>query len=167
MFSIREEDTCWTRTVEQWCLLWDWRCVLCCVTLWGRHPAGAPGWEAADALMVSSGEKRAAARPPFPQVPPQLRLWSAGASWLAAERCPNEVKVQLFQKPCLRLFVCSPFTLRHSFSVVNILRGKNTSAAITERSPLLRFSQDDRWVNGFQVPIEGKITNKETNKNGI
>ncbi|XP_037626986.1 P protein [Sebastes umbrosus] len=31
----------------------------------------------------------------------------------------------------------------HNFSVVNILRGKTNSANITERSPLLRFSQDD------------------------
>ncbi|KAK2835934.1 hypothetical protein Q5P01_016418 [Channa striata] len=31
----------------------------------------------------------------------------------------------------------------HSFSVVNILRGKTNSANLTERSPLLRFSQDD------------------------
>ncbi|XP_044056235.1 P protein [Siniperca chuatsi] len=31
----------------------------------------------------------------------------------------------------------------HNFSVVNILRGKSNSANITERSPLLRFSQDD------------------------
>ncbi|CAL9695960.1 unnamed protein product [Knipowitschia caucasica] len=31
----------------------------------------------------------------------------------------------------------------HSFSVVNILRGKTSSANITERSPLLRFPQDD------------------------
>ncbi|XP_027145699.1 P protein [Larimichthys crocea] len=31
----------------------------------------------------------------------------------------------------------------HNFSVVNILRGKTNSANLTERSPLLRFSQDD------------------------
>ncbi|XP_062280455.1 P protein isoform X3 [Scomber scombrus] len=31
----------------------------------------------------------------------------------------------------------------HSFSMVNILRGKTNSANLTERSPLLRFSQDD------------------------
>ncbi|KAM9358569.1 P protein [Symphorus nematophorus] len=31
----------------------------------------------------------------------------------------------------------------HGFSMVNILRGKTNSANITERSPLLRFSQDD------------------------
>uniref|UniRef100_A0A8D3BE28 OCA2 melanosomal transmembrane protein n=1 Tax=Scophthalmus maximus TaxID=52904 RepID=A0A8D3BE28_SCOMX len=31
----------------------------------------------------------------------------------------------------------------HNFSVVNILRGKTNSANHTERSPLLRFSQDD------------------------
>ncbi|XP_022607215.1 P protein isoform X1 [Seriola dumerili] len=31
----------------------------------------------------------------------------------------------------------------HSFSVVNILRGKTNSANLSERSPLLRFSQDD------------------------
>lgn len=31
----------------------------------------------------------------------------------------------------------------HNFSVVNILRGKTNSANITERSPLLRFQQDD------------------------
>ncbi|KAI3369046.1 hypothetical protein L3Q82_026013, partial [Scortum barcoo] len=31
----------------------------------------------------------------------------------------------------------------HSFSVVNFLRGKTNSANLTERSPLLRFSQDD------------------------
>ncbi|XP_039668464.1 P protein [Perca fluviatilis] len=31
----------------------------------------------------------------------------------------------------------------HSFSLVNILRGKSNSANMTERSPLLRFSQDD------------------------
>ncbi|XP_070688609.1 P protein [Pempheris klunzingeri] len=31
----------------------------------------------------------------------------------------------------------------HNFSVVNILRGKTNSANITERSPLLRFSQDE------------------------
>nr|XP_019936063.1 PREDICTED: P protein [Paralichthys olivaceus] len=31
----------------------------------------------------------------------------------------------------------------HNFSVVNILRGKSNSANLTERSPLLRFSQDD------------------------
>ncbi|XP_026201874.1 P protein isoform X1 [Anabas testudineus] len=32
---------------------------------------------------------------------------------------------------------------KHNFSVVNILRGKTNSANLTERSPLLRFSQDD------------------------
>ncbi|XP_050933190.1 P protein isoform X1 [Lates calcarifer] len=32
---------------------------------------------------------------------------------------------------------------RHNFSVVNFLRGKTNSANLTERSPLLRFSQDD------------------------
>ncbi|KAM9761841.1 P protein isoform 1-T2 [Menidia menidia] len=32
---------------------------------------------------------------------------------------------------------------RHSFSAVNFLRGKTNSANLTERSPLLRFSQDD------------------------
>ncbi|XP_062280453.1 P protein isoform X1 [Scomber scombrus] len=32
---------------------------------------------------------------------------------------------------------------RSSFSMVNILRGKTNSANLTERSPLLRFSQDD------------------------
>lgn len=80
-------------------------------------------------------------------------LWSAGASWLTAEGCSNEVKVQLFQKHWLRLFICPPYTLRNNFSVVNILRGKSSSASITERSPLLRFSQDDRWVkvNPHQV----------------
>ncbi|XP_078114348.1 P protein [Sander vitreus] len=31
----------------------------------------------------------------------------------------------------------------HSFSLVNVLRGKSNSANMTERSPLLRFSQDD------------------------
>ncbi|XP_039985034.1 P protein [Xiphias gladius] len=31
----------------------------------------------------------------------------------------------------------------HNFSVVNILRGKTNSANLTEKSPLLRFSQDD------------------------
>ncbi|XP_067453845.1 LOW QUALITY PROTEIN: P protein [Thunnus thynnus] len=31
----------------------------------------------------------------------------------------------------------------HSFSMVNILRGKTNSANLSERSPLLRFSQDD------------------------
>ncbi|XP_071343205.1 P protein [Trachinotus anak] len=31
----------------------------------------------------------------------------------------------------------------HNFSVVNILRGKTNSANLSERSPLLRFSQDD------------------------
>ncbi|XP_051232645.1 P protein [Dicentrarchus labrax] len=31
----------------------------------------------------------------------------------------------------------------HNFSVVNFLRGKTNSANLTERSPLLRFSQDD------------------------
>ncbi|XP_056133703.1 P protein isoform X2 [Lampris incognitus] len=31
----------------------------------------------------------------------------------------------------------------HNFSVVNILKGKTNQANITERSPLLRFSQDD------------------------
>ncbi|XP_072295468.1 P protein [Eucyclogobius newberryi] len=31
----------------------------------------------------------------------------------------------------------------HNFSIVNIHRGKNNSANITERSPLLRFPQDD------------------------
>ncbi|KAM7410483.1 hypothetical protein PAMA_001767 [Pampus argenteus] len=34
----------------------------------------------------------------------------------------------------------------HNFSVVNILRGKTNSANLTERSPLLRFSQDDSFV---------------------
>ncbi|XP_008279529.1 P protein, partial [Stegastes partitus] len=32
---------------------------------------------------------------------------------------------------------------RHNFSAVNILRGKSNSANVSERSPLLRFSQDD------------------------
>ncbi|XP_029939202.1 P protein [Salarias fasciatus] len=32
---------------------------------------------------------------------------------------------------------------RHNFSAVNILRGKTNSANLSERSPLLRFSQDD------------------------
>ncbi|XP_072246193.1 P protein [Leuresthes tenuis] len=32
---------------------------------------------------------------------------------------------------------------RHNFSAVNFLRGKTNSANLTERSPLLRFSQDD------------------------
>lgn len=46
-------------------------------------------------------------------------------------------------------FSCSPSAL--SFSVVNILRGKSSSATITERSPLLRFSQDDRRVDPLQL----------------
>ncbi|XP_059196474.1 P protein [Centropristis striata] len=36
-----------------------------------------------------------------------------------------------------------PVRQEDGFSVVNILRGKTNSANITERSPLLRFSQDD------------------------
>lgn len=47
---------------------------------------------------------------------------------------------------------CSFFMFsRHNFSVVNFLRGKTNSSNLTERSPLLRFSQDDRW--GVQVLV--------------
>lgn len=42
---------------------------------------------------------------------------------------------------------------RRSFSVVNILRGKTSSANISEHSPLLRFSQDDRWE---REEVEGR-----------
>lgn len=44
------------------------------VTLWGQLPAGASGEEKADDLMISSGQKTAAARPPFPH--PQVLVFS-------------------------------------------------------------------------------------------
>ncbi|XP_028300339.1 P protein isoform X1 [Gouania willdenowi] len=40
-------------------------------------------------------------------------------------------------------FVPVPQEDRQNFSAVNLLRGKTNSANLTERSPLLRFSQDD------------------------
>lgn len=37
-------------------------------------------------------------------------------------------------------------SFRNNFNAVNFLRGKTNSANLDERSPLLRFSQDDRWA---------------------
>lgn len=71
MFCNREEDPYWTGTVEQLSFLWNC-CVLCCGNqMW--HSGGsillpASGWEKADALMISSGAKTAAAQPPFSQL---------------------------------------------------------------------------------------------------
>lgn len=44
------------------------------VTLWGQVPVGASGGEKADDLMISSGQKTAAVRPPFPD--PQVLIFS-------------------------------------------------------------------------------------------
>lgn len=60
------------------------------------------------------------------------------------------VKVQknsFFRKEFQQIAVVFFIYLSHSFSVVNILRGKSTSANLTEKSPLLRFSQDDGFVS--------------------
>uniref|UniRef100_A0AAQ5Z302 Citrate transporter-like domain-containing protein n=1 Tax=Amphiprion ocellaris TaxID=80972 RepID=A0AAQ5Z302_AMPOC len=46
---------------------------------------------------------------------------------------------------------------RHNFSAVNILRGKSNSANVSERSPLLRFSQDDSFVGGEEPWDSGSL----------
>lgn len=55
------------------------------------------------------------------------------------------LRCYLWQTSCLDLtsFLLVP---RHSFSMVNLLKGKSNQANHTERSPLLKFPQTDRWA---------------------
>lgn len=56
------------------------------------------------------------------------------------------VAEMLFITDIMLGFNKSPFFVsRHSFSMVNLLKGKSNQANHTERSPLLTFPQNDRW----------------------
>ncbi|KAL2089988.1 hypothetical protein ACEWY4_014676 [Coilia grayii] len=84
------------------------------------------------------------------------------------------------QPPVCHLYPCLPSTppplpsrllnrqLRHNFNVVSFLRGQTTQANYTERSPLLKFSQDDsitymtlhdpNFPGGEDSPLDGSCT---------
>lgn len=88
-------------------------------------------------------------------LPPMGYKWSlTNEWWLSWQRRASLLRAKFIFSVWKAIFIISRFlthiplhSFRHSFSMLNILRGKTNSANLSERSPLLRFSQDDRWVN--------------------
>lgn len=112
--------------------LWDrcascWTGSVCFIMLWEVNLGGGGdgGWGRWDSPTFLT--------PSWPAALMKSRFSSPSTDWLTP-------------------FPGSAHSPRHNFSVVNIFRGRNGSAAITERSPLLRFSQDDRWVTPPPTP---------------
>ena len=139
----------------------------------GRQPAGASGTPSSsrvtkrhfnDGLRVSSHQLLShLSATGGPQSHWQAALttdWQLGGFIIWGQRSWKFLKSTVIYLFLLSIYYLSYFSYfffnsllsiacffsRHNFSAVNILRGKTNSANLTERSPLLRFSQDDRWV---------------------